>query len=93
MKVNTNDTNSIFEKSFTKYPFNFEKKMMSDRFNKSFSFSIDSPLFKKSCRGFDILYLRGLQFKISMTKLTKSFNILYQASTHPKIFMKLTKQG
>ena len=48
MKVNTNDTNSIFEKSFTKYPFNFEKKMMSDRFNKSFSFSIDSPLFKKA---------------------------------------------
>ena len=27
-----------------------------------------------------------------MTKLTKSFNILYQASTHPKIFMRLIKK-
>ena len=28
-----------------------------------------------------------------MIKLTKSLNILYQVSTHPKIFMKLAKQG
>ena len=52
MKVNTNDTNSIFEKSFTKYPFNSEKEIMSDRFNKSFSFSIDPPLFKKAVEVF-----------------------------------------
>ena len=49
MKVNTNDTDSLFEKGFAKYPFNSEKKtFMSDRFNRSFSFSIDSPLFKKA---------------------------------------------
>ena len=49
MKVNTNDTDSLFEKGFAKYPFNSEKKtLMSDRFNRSFSFSIDSPLFKKA---------------------------------------------
>ena len=48
MKVNTNDTDSLFEKRFTKYPFNSEKKLMSDRFNKSFSFSTDSPLFQKA---------------------------------------------
>ena len=51
MKVNTNDTDSLFEKSFAKYPFNSEKKtLMSDTFNKSFSFSIDSPLSKKLFR-------------------------------------------
>ena len=49
MKVNTNDTDSLFEKGFAKYPLNSEKKtLMSDRFNRSFSFSIDSPLFKKA---------------------------------------------
>ena len=49
MKVNTNDTDSHFEKNFAKYPFNSRKKtLMSDGFNKSFSFSIDSPLFKKA---------------------------------------------
>ena len=49
MKVNTNDTDSLFEKGFAKYPFNSEKKtLMSDRFNRSFSFSIDPPLFKKA---------------------------------------------
>ena len=48
MKENTNDTDSLFEKRFTKYPFNSEKKLMSDRFNKSFSFSTDSPLFQKA---------------------------------------------
>ena len=48
MKVNTNDTDSLSEKSFAKYPFNSEKKkLMSDRFNKSFPFSIDSPIFEK----------------------------------------------
>ena len=26
MKVNTNDTDSLFEKGFAKYPFNSEKK-------------------------------------------------------------------
>ena len=45
----TKDSDSLFEKSFAKYPFNSEKKnSMSDRFNKSFSFSIYSPLFKKA---------------------------------------------
>ena len=48
MKVNTKDTDSVFEKSFAKYHFNSEKKTsMPDRFNKSFSFSIYSPLFEK----------------------------------------------
>ena len=46
--MNTNDTDSLFEKRFTEYPFDSEKKLMSDRFKKSFSFSIDSPLFKKA---------------------------------------------
>ena len=49
MKVNTKDTDSLFEKSFAKYPFNYEKKTsMSNRFNESFSFTIHSPLFEKA---------------------------------------------
>ena len=49
MKVNTMDIESLFEKSFAKFPFNSRKKiLMPDRFNKSFSFSIYSPLFKKA---------------------------------------------
>ena len=49
MKVNTKDTDILFEKSFAKFPFNSEKKtLMSDSFNKSFSFSIYSLLFKKA---------------------------------------------
>ena len=48
-KVNTNDTDSHFDKNFAKYHFNSGKKtLMSDRFNKSFSFSIDSPPSKKA---------------------------------------------
>ena len=41
-----------------------KKTLMSDRFNKSFSFSIDSSLFKKSSEVFDILNLRELQFYV-----------------------------
>ena len=37
--------------------------------------------------------INQLLLKIFMTKLTKSLNILCQASTHPKFFMKLAKQG
>ena len=48
MKVHTKDTDSLFEKSFAKYHFNYEKTLMLDRFNKSFSFSLYSPLFKKA---------------------------------------------
>ena len=49
MTVNTNDTGSLFDKSFAKYHFSSEKKtLMSESFNKSFSFSIDSPIFKKA---------------------------------------------
>ena len=48
MKVNTNDTDSLFEKGFTKYPFTSEKKLMSDNFDKSFSLLIGSPFFKKT---------------------------------------------
>ena len=48
MKVNSNDTDGLFEKRFTKYPFDSEKKMMSDRLNKNFLFLIDSSLFKKA---------------------------------------------
>ena len=48
MKVNTNDTDSLFEKTLAKYLFNSEKTLMSNRFNKSFSFLIDSRLFKKA---------------------------------------------
>ena len=41
MKVNTKDTDSLFEKGFAKYLFNSEKKpSIPDRFNKSFLFSI-----------------------------------------------------
>ena len=48
MKVNTKNADSLFEKSIAKFPFNSGKKpLMQDRFNKSFSFSIYSPLFKK----------------------------------------------
>ena len=57
-KVNTNDTDSHFDKNFAKYHFNSGKKtLMSDRFNKSFSFSIDSPPSKKAS-------LPGLQFYV-----------------------------
>ena len=49
MKVNTNDTGSSSKKGFAKYPFKSEKNpLMSERLKKSFSFSIDSPVFKKS---------------------------------------------
>ena len=52
MKVNTKDTDSLFEKGSAKYPFNSEKKknwcQMSDRFNNSFLVLMCSPLFKKS---------------------------------------------
>ena len=48
MKVNTNDTDSLFEKGFTKYPVNSEKKLMSDNFDKNFSLLIGSPFFKKT---------------------------------------------
>ena len=49
MKANAKNSNSLFEKSFPKYPFRSEKKTsITDRFNKSFSFSIHSPLFKKA---------------------------------------------
>ena len=51
MKVNTNHTGSLFEKSFAKYPFNSEKEtLMSERFSKIFSFSIDSPIFEKAVK-------------------------------------------
>ena len=33
------------------------------------------------------------EFKLYMTKLTKSLSIFYQDLTHPKFLMKLTKQG
>ena len=46
MKVHTKDTDSLFEKSFAKYLFNSQKTLMSDRLNKSFLFSIYSPLKK-----------------------------------------------
>ena len=49
MKVNTKDTDSLFEKVIAKYPFNSEKKnLMSVRYNKIFPFSMYSPLFKKA---------------------------------------------
>ena len=51
MKVNTKYTDSLITKSFAKYHINSEKKKknsMPDRFNKSFSFSIYLPLFKKT---------------------------------------------
>ena len=48
MKANTDDTNSLFEKKFAKYPFNPEKTMMSDRFNKSFPFLLFHFFSKKS---------------------------------------------
>ena len=49
MKVNTNDTDTLLEKGFAEHSFNSEKKyLISGRFNKSFSFSIYSSLFKKA---------------------------------------------
>ena len=48
MKVYPKNNDSLFEKSFAKDLFNSEKTLMSDRFNKSFSFSRYSPLFKKA---------------------------------------------
>ena len=44
MKVNTKDTDSLFE-SFAKYTYNFGEKMISDSFNKRFSFSMYPALF------------------------------------------------
>ena len=66
MKVNIKDTDSLFEKSFAKYPCNSEKKTsIPDRFKKSFSFLIYSSLFKKAdevlafsiSKGFNSLWL------------------------------------
>ena len=45
MKVNTKDTDSLFEKGFAKYTYNFGEKMISDSFNKRFSFSMYPALF------------------------------------------------
>ena len=57
--MNAKDTDSLFEKAFAKYPFNSEKKsLMLDKFNKSFSFSIDSPLFKKAIEVLRFVSLR-----------------------------------
>ena len=47
MKKNTKDTDSVFEKSFAKYP-SKKKNSDPDRFNKNFSFSIYSRLLKKA---------------------------------------------
>ena len=47
MKVNSNDTDGLFEKSFTKYPFDSEKKWCQIGLTKTW-FLIDSPLFKKA---------------------------------------------
>ena len=43
--MSAKDTDSCFEKSFFSIP---EKSLMRGRFNKSFTFSIYSPLFKKA---------------------------------------------
>ena len=57
--MNTKDTDSLFEKSFAKYPFISEKKnSMPDRFNKNFSFSIYLPLFKKA-DGVSRFFIKG----------------------------------
>ena len=51
MKVNTNHTGSLFEKIFAKHLFNSEKEtLISEMFRKIFSFSIDSPFFKKAVK-------------------------------------------
>ena len=51
MKVNTMDIESLFEKSFAKFPFNSRKKiLMPDRF----------ASFQKSWWGFGILYTQAL---------------------------------
>ena len=49
MEVNTGDTDSFFlRKVLLSIPLILKETLMSDRFNKSFSFSIDSPL-QNSC--------------------------------------------
>ena len=48
MKVRTEDTDRLFEKSFAKYVVNSEKTLMSARFSKRFLFAICSPLLKKA---------------------------------------------
>ena len=54
MKLRTKDSDSHIELSFANYPFNSEKSLLSDRFNKSFLFSIYSPFLKN---GVEVLAL------------------------------------
>ena len=62
MEVNTGDTDSFFlRKVLLSIPLILKETLTSDRFNKSFSFSIDSPL-QNSCWGFGILHLRGFHY-------------------------------
>ena len=58
MKVNTNDNDSLFEKSFTKHPFDSLKKWCQIGLTKAFRFRYIHIISKKLLR-FGILYLRG----------------------------------
>ena len=48
MMGNTKDTDSLFEKSFVKYPFSSEKNFDIRQVQQKHFFSIDSPIFKKA---------------------------------------------
>ena len=87
MKVNTKDTDSLFKKSFAKYPFNSEKKtktLMPDRFKKSFSFSIYSTLFKKAVEVLAFCISVGSNSMCHVLQgAVNSFTILFRARNYP----------
>ena len=63
MKKNTKDTDSVFEKSFAKYPSKKKKFWSRSVQQKLFVFDIFTS-FKKSWWSFSILYLQRLQFYV-----------------------------
>ena len=62
MKVNTKVTDSLIEKRFAKFPFNYGKKLWCQiDSTKAFDFQY-IHLFSQSGWGFGIFYLQGLKF-------------------------------